>query len=651
MPRLKPLVLFAFVALTIAFSSTGFAQEGEVFTSPDSSFTVAIVEGWAAETLDAGAAFTSPEGITLYWLALPGDDGQVATATAIDLFSPDFEGQPVQETSLPAPQGIWEQVIYLEGINLAASLTLVSNGMAYALWAPPMSQADLAAISPALNTMLLSFTPAGSRDVSDAQSSPLTEADLNDLSAYVEAALATFEIPGASVAIVQQGQVVFTGAYGLANTADDTAVNENTLFMIGSSTKSMTSWVAASLVDDGLFTWDTPISDLLPTFTLVEPDQADVLAVRHFFNMASGLPRYDLSMFLKMRTPDELLGEVATIPVVAEPGEAFNYNNQMVGLGGFAVAAYASGAPLSQGPQAYAELLQTRIFTPLGMTNSTVDFDAAINSGRAATSYYHDSFAGEVFPVDSLYERFVIPVAPAGAVWSTGGDMGRYLAAQMRGGVAEDGTILVSAENLGVTKTAAISISGTTGYGLGWMTGDWYGQALLEHGGATNGFTSTMAYLPDAQIGVIVLTNTAGGHFGNAVRDYAFELAFGLEHSNEAIYVAARESEMQLSATLVLQAQASDTPPDAEELEPYLGEYDLGIAFALDQEGQLRVTGPFPSISLLRSGPSGTRFVTTGVLGGLFVEFSQRDGRASVSLTNPLSALAEGEADLVLYRN
>ena len=97
------------------------------------------------------------------------------------------------------------------------------------------------------------------------------DAMLADLNAYIGDAVERYGIVGASVAVVQHGHVIFTHGFGTTELNGGRPVNSQTLFMIGSITKSMTSLVLATEVDQGLLTWDTPVTDVLPMFALSDP--------------------------------------------------------------------------------------------------------------------------------------------------------------------------------------------------------------------------------------------------------------------------------------------------------------------------------------------------------------------------------------------
>ena len=141
-------------------------------------------------------------------------------------------------------------------------------------------------------------------------------------------------------------------------------------------------------------------------------------------------------------------------------------------------------------------------------------------------------------------ERFAGSVAPAGAVWSNAEDMARYLAMQETRGLAPDGSRIVSEENLLATQSVEFAYpDGSGGYGMGWQIDDYHGLKHVSHGGATLGQISYLAFLPDADLGVVILTNyfLAVDTFRYAVPEYVYELAFDLEHTADARHYGSYE--------------------------------------------------------------------------------------------------------------
>jgi hypothetical protein len=196
-------------------------------------------------------------------------------------------------------------------------------------------------------------------------------------------------------------------------------------------------------------------------------------------------------------------------------------------------------------------------------------------------------------------DAWIVPVAPTGGLWSTAREMASYLQTALSRGVAPDGVRVVSAANLertwqpGVALTApapgtpAITANLGQNYALGWISGSFGGQRLVSHGGATLGFTSQVAFLPDGDVGVVVLTNGAEqGLFGNVVMLRLLELLFDLPPTIDAMVSTAISSADQ--GWTDLQAQLGAADPAA--VTPYLGRYanpDLGEATLALREGVL----------------------------------------------------------------
>ena len=476
--------------------------------------------------------------------------------------------------------------------------------------------------------------------ISLADSTPrdFDEAMLADLTAYIEDAVERYGVPGASVAVVQHGNVIYTNGFGTTELNGGRPVDSETLFMIGSITKSMTSLVLATEVDEGLLTWDTPTADILPMFALSDPAVTPQIRVRDLLNMTSGVAPYDMVSLLKDFSPADMLHYVAGIPLLAQPGEQWNYNNLMVSLGGLA-AAKASGATNDDMLEnVYFELVQQRVFNPLNMTASTFDFDSAIAEENHAASHSINIFTGETVAVPVNLERFVGSVSPAGAVWSNSENMARYLVMQQTRGLAPDGSRIVSEENLLATQSVEYaSPDGSLSYGMGWYIGDYHGLKHVWHGGVTLGQVSNLAFLPDADLGIVILTNhfLAALTFRNAIEEYVYELAFDLEHTADAPYYGFYEEFLgQFS-------QAPDMfpvrPVTADEAEDYVGTYEPGVSITINDAGELLLQTAFdePIYFLAVDGEEGT-FFGTGAMSLTTLRFEVDSNGQIAALLNTL---------------
>jgi len=188
-------------------------------------------------------------------------------------------------------------------------------------------------------------------------------------------------------------------------------------------------------------------------------------------------------------------------------GETFQYSNPMVAAGGYAAAhAFAPDRPLAA---AYAAAMQAKIFGPIGMTSTTLDF-ATVARGEHAVPHAL-AIDGTTRAMPPSIERAVEPIAPAGGVWTTLRDMERYVATELAEGVAPGGARVVSAAQYRERTKLRVQSDDKEGYGLGIGVDIQAGLRTLSHNGGAFGFGTTMYLLPDQRAGIIIFTNIRNG--------------------------------------------------------------------------------------------------------------------------------------------
>ncbi len=432
---------------------------------------------------------------------------------------------------------------------------------------------------------------------------PLTDGRLATFEAYVATALAEAGIPGAAVAVVQNGEVAFAQGFGVRELGRPAPVTADTLLRIGSVTKSFSSMLAAALVDTGRLTWDTPLVDLLPDFAVADPDLTSRLTVRDAFCACSGLPRRDLEFMLRGNdlTPERMIAEMAQLTLTAPYGEKYQYSNQMVGAGGFAAAVADGGSPTDLG-YAYLIALRERVLNPIGMPHTTDVLSDVIAGNDYAVPHGAD-VSGTVHSMPLLEDdTWLVPVAPSGALWSSATEMARYVLTELNRGVSPAGVRVVSAENLEHTWQPGIPLNVGPGappeigafaghYGLGWVVGSYGGQRAIWHSGGTLGFTSLVTFLPEADLGVVMLTNAQAGTAGPATYAVTFRL-LELLFDQPATFDAQQEPGLAAAAQARADFLAHLGQIDPPAVTPYLGRYanpDLGSLVLRLEDGALFV--------------------------------------------------------------
>ena len=412
---------------------------------------------------------------------------------------------------------------------------------------------------------------------------PLTGERLATFEAYVTAKLAEAGVPGAAVAVVQGGEVVFLQGFGVREIGQPEPVAADTLLRIGSVTKSFSSLLTATLVDAGRLSWDTPLVDLLPNFSVSDPALTPRLTTRDAFCACTGLPRRDLEFIFKAHelTPELLVEEMAELPLTAPYGEKYQYSNQMVAAGGFAAAVADGGSPHDLG-HAYAIALREKVLNPIGMPRTTLALAEVLAEENYAVPHAAD-VTGTLRPIALLDDdNWLVPVAPSGSLWSSAAEMARYVQTELGSGINPDGRRVVSAKNLEQTWQPSVALQAGPGtppdmaafaghYALGWVLGTYGSQRLIWHSGGTLGFTSLVSFLPEANLGVVILTNRSGtaSPFTYAVQFRLLELVFDQPAAFDAMLATSLVRTAALRADLM--ARLGEIDPAA--VMSYLGQY------------------------------------------------------------------------------
>jgi CubicO group peptidase (beta-lactamase class C family) len=560
--------------------------------APGGGFTVPVPPNWTAEPVDERLTVTSPNGgVAVEILSMQTKDLRTAVERGWKRLDLDRTLEVRNEQTPPAREGFDETLVVnykvAGGEHFNQAVVHRRGETAYVI----LLHGGIAAVQKRASQMKivtsgLEVADLEKTDISDHQAAPLEKSEMSTLDDFVQAQRKQFEIPGLSVAVVQDGEVVFSKGYGVRKLDGEAEVTPETLMMIGSVTKSMTTTLMAKAVDEDKYDWETPAREVLPRFEVSDPELTDKITMKHLVCACTGVPRRDFEMLFRS---DELGAEqtiesLASFETFTNFGEAFQYSNQMVATGGYITAA-AYGGKWGELQKAYRSSMHANVFGPIGMDRTKIAMDEALALDNHAHPH-NATIDGEFQAADIDIERFATPVAPAGAVWSTADDMARYLVTHLQKGEAPSGERVVSAENLTRTWQPQIQVSDDTHYGLGWMRKDYKGKDLVTHGGATLGFNSQVGFIPADDLGVVVLANSNGASpAAGAIRDRVFELAYDLpaKSQKEAAF-ASKEVDKHFER---MRQKLADEPM-ADSAEQFAGTYrneDLGQLELRIEEG------------------------------------------------------------------
>jgi len=306
-------------------------------------------------------------------------------------------------------------------------------------------------------------TSGGAAEITAAQ----VQSALDRLDSLIEDGMARTGLPGAAVAVVYGDEVVYERGFGVRELGKPEPITPETVFQIASLSKSLSSTLVAAVVGDGTTTWNATIGGIEPGFALSDPWVSGQVTIRDMLCHRSGLPAYggDPLVFTFNYDRDECMRRLRYYALATSFRSAWAYSNL-----GFSAGAYAAARATGE---SWEDLAETRLFAPLGMTNTS--YRLADIERRENLAAPHFRTPEGVWEAGSLTNDDA--AAPAGGVSSTVRDLTHWLRLQLAGGMF-DGQPVVASDPLREThrpQTVVYSpldpASGPTAfYGLGWTS-------------------------------------------------------------------------------------------------------------------------------------------------------------------------------------
>lgn len=411
--------------------------------------------------------------------------------------------------------------------------------------------------------------------------------------AYVNAALTTWKVPGASVAIVRNDSVIYAKGYGVREVGKPAPVDERTVFAIGSSSKAFTAAAVAMLVDSGKVRLDEHAATYLPGFELYDPYASHEITVRDLLTHRSGLARGELMWYGSAWDRDEILRRVRYLPPSWSFRSQFGYQNIMYLAAGQVVAKTTH--------RSWDDFIKQRIFQPLGMTSSSTSISALEGVEDLASPHAEVNDTVRAIP----YRR-IDNIAPAGAINSNAVDMAQWVRLHLADGKYA-GKQLISKRMIDEMRTPQMIVRGMgnmnpsahlMAYGLGWFLSDYEGKLLVQHGGNIDGMTALVAMLPEEKFGIVILSNMNASTLPTAIMLEALDLQLRRPAKNWSARLRARQDSAQAAArarSRQTEQRVANTKPSLP-LSGYVGTYAdsaYGVVTVTESNGTLNLAfGP-----------------------------------------------------------
>jgi CubicO group peptidase (beta-lactamase class C family) len=476
-----------------------------------------------------------------------------------------------------------------------------------------------------INLLLGSLLPKGyARETFAGREAHRLDAErVAELAAFIERGLDVSGVPGTSLAIIQDGEVIFSGGFGVRALGRPEKVDGDTLYMIASNSKGLTTLLLARLVDAGKIGWKDRVVDILPGFRLGDEETTEKVLVEHLVCACTGLPRQDMEWILEYGgyTPESSMELLGTMQSTTGFGEMFQYSNVLASAGGY-VAGHVVHPEHDLGT-AYDKAMQSQVFDPLGMSATTFDYERALGKTNHAWAHSVDvDGKPAVALMDVNYA--VVPVRPAGAAWSSVNDMLKYVAMELAVGKLPDGERYIGEAALLERRAPKVPVAEDHYYGMGLMVDEYYGVPVVHHGGDMIGYHSDMMWLPDHGVGAVILTNgDPGWLIRSGFRRKLLEVLFdGKAEADEQLHSRSVQFLSSMAVEYELLAVPADSGESVELADNYHNAALGDIAVTRTDDVTTFNFGEWKSEVGSRENPDGTvSFMTiaTGITGLEFV--------------------------------
>ncbi len=415
-----------------------------------------------------------------------------------------------------------------------------------------------------------------------------------DLDAYFQKALVDWDVPAMGIAIVTKDSIIFSKGYGVKDITTKEPADANSLFAVASNTKAFTASAIGLLIDQGKLTWDDKVVDHLPWFKMYDPYVTANMTIRDLLSHRSGLVTFsgDLLWYGTTHTAEEVIRRAQYLKPAYGFRTTFGYSNITYLTAGKIIEKVTG--------ETWDAFIKKSFLQPLGM-NSTLTSVSEFTRKTNLTQP-HTTDEGKTIKIDYMnWDN----IAPAGALLSSANDMSKWLQLQLNNGKWGDKQIISEKvlnemwypQIMNPVSKGSRELWPTThfkGYGMGWSIFDYHGKKVVSHSGGYDGMISYTAFVPEANIGLVILTNKNSSlylpmfykildtYLSNETKDWS---AFFLEREAKM-----KEYEIRQKAEHAAK-RAMNTKPGAE-LQKYTGTYTsklYGDATVEIKDGKLYV--------------------------------------------------------------
>lgn len=334
----------------------------------------------------------------------------------------------------------------------------------------------------------------------------------DSLDTYINREMKRWNLPGLAIAVIKDGKVIHIKGYGYSNIIKKTPVTEYTEFQIASNSKAFTGTSLALLEHYGKLKLDDKVKKYLPYFKMHNDYLTENITIRDVLSHRIGYETFqsDLLNWAGTKTRKELVENMANVTPKFGFREKYGYCNM-----GFVTAGEIIPAVCDT---TWDDYLKAHYFTPLGMIRTETRYQNFINGPNASKAY--TLLNGNLF---EIAPSKVDNIGAAGSITSNVNDLSKWVMMQLDNG-KYNGKQIVPAKVIQETRVSNTIVNGRSRkgqnfstYGLGWFLEDAFGKKIVEHDGGANGFLSKTVLIPEENLGYVILTNSDGQYFYDAL--------------------------------------------------------------------------------------------------------------------------------------
>ncbi len=333
-----------------------------------------------------------------------------------------------------------------------------------------------------------------------------TAVDFEKLDAYYAKMVQDWDLPSASIGIVKDGELIFTGNYGVLEEGKKEKPDKNTLYAIASNTKAFTSAIIGMLVQEGKLDWNDKVKEYLPYFALYDPWVSNEVTIRDLLSHRVGLGTFsgDVIWYKSDLTSEEIIKRIKYLPKAYDFRAGYGYSNLMYITAGELIKKVTG--------KTWNQNVQERIFDPLQMKRTITTPDLLKVKGNFATPHARENEKNIPIAWESWEE-----IGALGGIISSVEDVSKWMIFNLNKGINGKDTLLTKkSQNMIWTPHNNFMVDHTkkndfdrhfSAYGLGWGLSDYHGKLRAGHTGGYDGMITAVTLIPDENLGVVVLTN------------------------------------------------------------------------------------------------------------------------------------------------